>query len=289
MKPRIFIASSLEGKAIANALQVNLYHDARCTVWNQAFPLSMNTMDTLLLHCAENDFAIFVFSNDDEVKMRTKGYAVVRDNVVFESGLFMGMNGKDRGFIVVPENVPDFHMPTNLLGLTTADYDAKWAKKEPTPALGAVATKINEAINRSSWTTLRRGLHITGKGTLDPKATFPLKLQFRITNDNMSAPVAIASISFELGPGLRIASNAHPLHHKPRFLIGRGLDGKDIYEDRCIVEPSKSVISCWMPIDPTIGEAALNAAIKGTVAGTWDYRCYWLDRQVIACSYEEEF
>src|SRR6266498_3862243 len=149
MKPRIFIASSLEGKTIADALAANLEYDARCTPWYSAFPLSINTLDTLLSLCANNDFAIFVFSADDDLKMRTEDYKSPRDNVVIESGLFMGMNGKDRGFIVIPRNVSDLHLPTDLLGLTTADYDAAWAKTEPRPALTTATTLIKEAIRLS--------------------------------------------------------------------------------------------------------------------------------------------
>src|SRR4051812_3939719 len=113
MKPKMFIGSSLEGANIANALQRNLNYEAWATVWTQAFPLSQTTIDTLLIKCAENDFAIFVFSDDDLAKMRGEELKVTRDNVIFEAGLFMGMHGKEQCFIVVPQKVENFHLPSD--------------------------------------------------------------------------------------------------------------------------------------------------------------------------------
>ena len=131
MKPRIFIGSSVEGKDVADALQLAFHYDARCTVWHQAFPISGTTVDTLLRNSAENDFAIFVLSGDDRSVIRKQQYDVARDNVLFESGLFMGMHGRERAFIVTPQGAPSFHIPSDLLGLTTATYDPEWAKSNP--------------------------------------------------------------------------------------------------------------------------------------------------------------
>jgi predicted nucleotide-binding protein len=121
MKPRIFIASSIEGRNVADGLEIGLQHDADCTAWHEAFPLSQYTIDTLLKQCADNDFAVFVFSPDDRAQIRSDKYDIARDNVLFESGLFMGMHGKDRGFIAMPRDNPAFHLPTDLLGFTTRD------------------------------------------------------------------------------------------------------------------------------------------------------------------------
>jgi predicted nucleotide-binding protein len=103
MKPRIFIGSSVEGKGPAEALQIAFKHDARATVWHQAFGLGGITIDTLLERFRNSDFAVFVFSPDDMARMRESDHLVARDNVVFEAGMFMGMHGRDRTFIVVPQ------------------------------------------------------------------------------------------------------------------------------------------------------------------------------------------
>jgi predicted nucleotide-binding protein len=83
VQPRIFIASSVEGKDIADTLEIHFQHDGHCTAWHEAFPLSNTTIDTLLTKLAENDFAIFVFSPDDRAMIRKGKFAIARDNVLF--------------------------------------------------------------------------------------------------------------------------------------------------------------------------------------------------------------
>jgi len=163
MKPRIFIASSVEGKDVADALEIGLQYDGVCTAWHEVFALSHSTIDTLLRRCAENDFAIFVFSPDDRVTIRNQKYAITRDNVLFESGLFMGMHGRSRAFIVMPHENPYFHVPSDLLGFTPATYDHERAKKETTGALGAAVAKIRLDIKHSLWA--QRRLEIKAYGS----------------------------------------------------------------------------------------------------------------------------
>jgi predicted nucleotide-binding protein len=89
MKPKVFIGSSVEALQTAHAIQENLEHDALCKVWNQGiFQLSGNALDDLFNAMKEHDFAIFVFQGDDILKMRNDTVRTVRDNVIFELGLF---------------------------------------------------------------------------------------------------------------------------------------------------------------------------------------------------------
>ncbi len=48
---------------------------------------------------------------------------MVRDNVLFELGLFIGAIGKDRSFIIKPRDVK-LHLPTDLLGVNQTDYES---------------------------------------------------------------------------------------------------------------------------------------------------------------------
>jgi hypothetical protein len=285
MKPRVFIGSSLEGKTIADVLQVNLDHDAWCTVWTQAFPLSANTIDTLLAQCARNDFAIFVYSNDDIATTRNQTYSVPRDNVIFESGFFMGMHGKERAFIVMPRGASDLHIPTDLLGLTVADYDSQRVKTQPTAALGAATTKIRQAIAASSWAS--QVLNIKTRSSLQETATFPLKLNFTVLNPT-ATPVAFESLAFELEPTLPLDPRARSIpgnsKYRLQILTGKTPEGKDIYVDRCVIEPGKSVIA-WVPIDPALGQDRLDATIGAVATGTWEYRCCWFGERITVKEY----
>lgn len=291
MIPTIFIGSSVEGKDVADALQVGLKHDARCKVWHQAFPLSQNTIDTLLKSCAANDFAIFVFSPDDLSIIRKQQYAVARDNVLFEAGLFMGVHGKERGFIVTPLGSPSFHVPTDLLGFTTATYDAAWAKTDPLGATGAAVTEIRLAIRNSSWSLAK--LDITCKAGFSAAAnmTFPLKLSLSFQN-NRSVAVALESNGFEFHHGVPPAPKAELTKggttYKFQFLTGRDSAGKDIYAPKAILEPGRSLIS-WIPIDPAFGQTALDASIRANATGTLRYRCVWLETPPTSQEYEDQF
>ncbi len=124
-KPRLFIASSVESLPIAEAINVNLDHDFEVTIWKGGtFQLSSYTIDDLVKKSSAVDFALFIFTPDDITLIRDKREHVVRDNVLFELGLFIGAIGKDRSFIIKPRNV-ELHLPTDLLGVHAADYESK--------------------------------------------------------------------------------------------------------------------------------------------------------------------
>jgi Predicted nucleotide-binding protein containing TIR-like domain len=123
--PRIFIGSSREGLVIAEAIQISLQNFAECTVWNQGtFQLGSSTLDNLYNFTEQFDLALFVASPDDIIEIRDATSTGVRDNVIFEFGLFMGALGTKRVVLVRPETDHDLHLPSDLNGLTTASYDS---------------------------------------------------------------------------------------------------------------------------------------------------------------------
>ena len=146
-KPRMFIGSSVERLPIANTLQQNLEYDVEATVWNQAhFRLSRSTIESLLEALRSTDFGVFVFSPDDVAKIRGKQSRVVRDNVIFELGLFIGLLGRERSYYVIPRYQQNFHLPTDLIGVTPATYDANRSDKSLKAALGPACEEIRRAI-----------------------------------------------------------------------------------------------------------------------------------------------
>lgn len=148
IKPKIFIGSSVESLTIAYAVQQNLTHDAEITVWDQGvFELSQTTIESLISVLDKCDFAIFVFSPDDIVKIKKKQFSAVRDNVVFELGLFIGKLGRARSFIIMPDK-PTFHIPTDLLGITAGKYDASRSDGSYQAATGPVSHQIRSQIKK---------------------------------------------------------------------------------------------------------------------------------------------
>lgn len=146
MKPRIFIGSSVEGLSIAYAIQQNLLHNAETTVWDQGvFDLSSTTIESLSKVLSSSDFGIFVFSADDVIKIRDKESAAVRDNVLFEMGLFIGKLGRERVFFVIPE-ATDIHIPSDLLGVTPGKFDPNRSDGSMQAATGPVSHQIRTQI-----------------------------------------------------------------------------------------------------------------------------------------------
>ena len=149
MKPRVFIGSSTESLDISYALQENLELVADVTVWDQSiFDLSKYTLDSLIDALEENDFGVFVFSPDDLTVIRNQEKQVPRDNVIFELGLFIGRMSKERCFLIIPRGHENFHLPTDLTGITPATFEPNRQDKNLKAALGPACNKIRKAMEK---------------------------------------------------------------------------------------------------------------------------------------------
>lgn len=128
-KPRLFIGSSSEAKTFASSVMRALEDYAEVTPWfSGVFKANNSFMDDLENQLSENDFAVFVFGNDDIINHRGKTLIAPRDNTVFEMGLFWGQLGRERVFYIIPsevertvddEEIKDFHIPSDLHGLVS--------------------------------------------------------------------------------------------------------------------------------------------------------------------------
>src|SRR3954454_19995899 len=130
-KPRIFLGSSGKQEKLLGALTRGLEEVARVEPWTTSFNPGTTTLERLLELTREVDFAAFVFAQDDwttggssGVTASTPGQASPRDNVVFEAGLFGGVLGMRRTFILHANGAK---LPTDLLGLTSVRYDGSTA------------------------------------------------------------------------------------------------------------------------------------------------------------------
>lgn len=145
-KPSLFIGSSKEGLDVARAIEVNLQHDAEVTLWNGGvFGLNVGTLEGLVNALDRFDFAILVITPDDVVVSRDVTSQAPRDNVMFELGLFMGRLGRGRTFAVC-SNSPDMKLPTDLAGVTLAQFDASRSDRNLIAALSPACTMIRQSI-----------------------------------------------------------------------------------------------------------------------------------------------
>jgi hypothetical protein len=60
---------------------------------------------------------IAVYSSGDEALVRQSRVKIVRDNVLFEFGLFTGRIGKGRTFRLSAKGTSDTHIPVDLAGI----------------------------------------------------------------------------------------------------------------------------------------------------------------------------
>jgi predicted nucleotide-binding protein len=182
-KPRLFIGSSLEAIEVANEIHVILDHDACITPWDSLFSISDISLQRLCKSLDAFDFGIFVFSPDDIGRIRKRTYTQVRDNVLFELGLFIGKLGQKRNFIVMPRGLPNFRLPTDLLGITSATYEAHRPDKDLKSALKPACQEIRRALrrlgpirrkSRASFTKVQKQLaSLLGEGVLILKTSRP--------------------------------------------------------------------------------------------------------------------
>src|SRR6185503_13319967 len=133
-KPRIFLGSSGKQEKLLQALTRGLEEVARVEPWTTSFNPGTTTLERLLELTREVDFAAFVFAQDDwtassasAATAPTPGQASPRDNVVFEAGLFGGVLGMRRTFIL---HASGAKLPTDLLGLTCVRYDGSTTAAE---------------------------------------------------------------------------------------------------------------------------------------------------------------
>jgi hypothetical protein len=154
VKPRIFIGSSSEALHVCDAVQDELARDFDVTVWDQdVFALTRDALDSLLAVLAVSDAGIFVLKPDDLTTSRGVSELTARDNVIFELGLFIGQLGRDRTYMLAP-SAPRLRVPSDLLGLTVATYDAeRFDRGEHLPAVAPACRRLRAAINGAQLRT----------------------------------------------------------------------------------------------------------------------------------------
>jgi hypothetical protein len=147
-KPRIFLGSSGKQAKLLQAITRGLKDVADVEPWTTTFNPGRSTLDRLVELSQEVDFAAFVFAQDDwtTTDASQSGQASPRDNVVFEAGLFGGVLGMRRTFIL---HANDSKLPTDLLGLTSVRYDPGTSAAE--------VREINQKLRKAIETEGRRG------------------------------------------------------------------------------------------------------------------------------------
>jgi CBS domain-containing protein len=181
MKPRIFLGSSGQQEKLLQALTRGLQDIADVDPWTTVFNPGVSTLDRLVELTREVDFAAFVFAQDDWTTKgaspdAVSGQASPRDNVVFEAGLFGGVLGIRRTFILHANGAK---LPTDLLGLTSIRYEP-----DATPAIvRQINQQLRKAIDAEGRISRLEGdwwqLSLTARTELEPSAVSLLTIVTR--------------------------------------------------------------------------------------------------------------
>jgi Predicted nucleotide-binding protein containing TIR-like domain len=179
-KPRIFLGSSGQQRKLLDALTRGLEEVAQVEPWTTSFNPGTSTLERLLELTRAVDFAAFVFARDDwtaagsaAADPHAAGQASPRDNVVFEAGLFGGVLGMRRTFILHANGAK---LPSDLLGLTCVRYgDAATAAE-----VRAMNEKLRHAIETEGRLARIEGcwwqLSQTERTALEPSAVSLLRI-----------------------------------------------------------------------------------------------------------------
>ena len=176
-KPRIFLGSSGKQAELLQALTSGLTDVAHVEAWTTVFNPGVGTLERLVELTREVDFAAFIFAQDDWTAVgtpsRDNAQASPRDNVVFEAGLFGGVLGMRRTFILHANGAK---LPTDLLGLTCVRYDGATTDAE----IESICQKIRDAIENEGRAKRIEGLwwqfSLTERTEKEPSALGILKI-----------------------------------------------------------------------------------------------------------------
>lgn len=180
-KPRMFLGSSAGQAKLLEVLAGDLEDVAHVEPWMASFNPGISTLERLMELTREVDFAAFAFAQDDWTAVSApaspgagSGQASPRDNVVFEAGLFGGVLGMRRTFIL---HAVGAKLPTDLLGLTCIRYDGA-ATRAVTKIIGE---KIRKAVGNESRLARIEGLwwqfSLTERTVREPSAISLLKIR----------------------------------------------------------------------------------------------------------------
>jgi len=120
--PKLFIISSAEALDVARAIRGALENEVFSTIWDEGvFFAGGYSLESLEKAVSESDFAVAIAQPDDIVESRGSRQSTLRDNVLFELGLFMGKLGRHRALLIHP-HMAGLKLPSDLQGLTLLRY-----------------------------------------------------------------------------------------------------------------------------------------------------------------------
>ena len=142
---RVFIGSSTEALALAQALEAELSDHFDVNLWRRLGEAGSTVTAMLTQATRANDFAVIILTADDVTVSRDVAAPAPRDNLIFELGWFMSAFGPRRSFFVVEEAVKT-KIPSDLHGVIYTTFRRRG--EDPQSTMGSTASKLQTAIQR---------------------------------------------------------------------------------------------------------------------------------------------
>lgn len=126
-KPRIFIGSSSElldqnlPNRIKNHINSATGNKYDIVIWNECFDLNDITINKIIIEAEKADFAIFIWGAEDKIEKKGKKGFTSRDNVILETGIFIGKLTRENVFMLF-KNFDLNHLPSDLKGVTVGTF-----------------------------------------------------------------------------------------------------------------------------------------------------------------------
>ena len=162
-KSKVFVVSSSESWLVIEALKDFLESkaDVEVILWNREhlWQPGRFIIETLLDIRLDFDFAISIFGADDKGISRGVEEYQPRDNVIFETGMFMSHLGKDRTFVLLPKD-PPVKVLSDLAGFIPLKYEQPGDHGRWKDALRETCETIAKCIGRKG--------HLSGTIRLGP-------------------------------------------------------------------------------------------------------------------------
>jgi predicted nucleotide-binding protein len=147
-KPKLFIISSVEARDVAREISSGLQYDCLPTVWNEGvFWAGGYPLEVLEEQVNKSDFAVAVAHFEDVVESRGGSHQAMRDNVLFELGMFIGRLGRHRSILAHPK-LPNLTLPSDLHGIITTSYIPPTTPEELPSRLSSVSSEIRKLMEK---------------------------------------------------------------------------------------------------------------------------------------------
>lgn len=199
--PTVFLGSASESLIELGIIEDGLKPHAVITPWTNKsfFEAGRFILDSLIQKAPSFDFAVFIFGSDDVTISRGIEQASPRDNVIFETGLFMSQLGRERTLVVAPRGgATTIKVLSDIWGLKLVDYDPPQDRGNLWRALKPACEQITERIKEFGTRSLAECLVQQGPRNVMDAGQLVRDLIHKSLREKLTATVHNIALDMEI-------------------------------------------------------------------------------------------